>query len=60
MFPIGTPATGLWLYVYVSADSDISLTCAKKCCGYVGCHYVKNVSNFGYEPIKFSSLKLIK
>ena len=29
-------------------------------CGYVGCHYVTNVSNFGYEPIKFPSLKLIK
>ena len=21
--------------------------------GYVGCHYATNVSNFGYEPIKF-------
>ena len=32
-------------------------------CNRVGmflCHYATNVSNFGYEPIKFSSLKLIK
>ena len=29
-------------------------------CGYVGCDDGTNVSNFGYEPIKFSSLKLIK
>ena len=31
-----------------------------KLCGYVGCDDATNVSNFGYEPIKFSSLKLIK
>ena len=51
--------------VYLSAD--ISLYCAKndstdypELCGYVGCDDATNVSNFGYEPIKFSSLKLIK
>ena len=31
-----------------------------KLCGYVGCDDATNVSNFGYESIKFSSLKLIK
>ena len=31
-----------------------------KLCGYVGCDDATNVSDFGYEPIKFSSLKLIK
>ena len=31
-----------------------------KLCGYVGCDDATNVSNFGYEPMKFSSLKLIK
>ena len=31
-----------------------------KLCGYVGCDDATNVSNFGYEPIKFSSLKIIK
>ena len=48
-------------------SADISLNCAKndkrillKLCGYVGCHYATNVYNFRCEPIKFSSLKLIK
>ena len=27
-------------------------------CGYVGCDDATNVSNFGYEPIKFSSFML--
>ena len=51
----------------VCVSVDISLNCAKnderillKLCGYVGCHYATNVSNLGYEPIKFSALKLIK
>ena len=29
-----------------------------KFCGYVGCDDATNVSNFGYEPIKFSSFML--
>ena len=29
-----------------------------KLCGYVGCDDATNVSNFGYEPIKFSSFML--
>ena len=27
-----------------------------KFCGYVGCDDATNVSNFGYEPIKFNQL----
>ena len=27
-----------------------------KLCGYVGCDDATNVSNFGYEPIKFNQL----
>ena len=30
----------------------------EKFCGYVGCDDATNVSNFGYEPIKFSSFML--
>ena len=49
--------------VCVSLSADISLNCAKmiqriilKFCGYVGCDDATNVSNFGYEPIKFNQL----
>ena len=69
MFPVGDTScrTLIAVCVCVCLSADISLNCAKiderillKFCGYVGCHYATNVSNCGYEPIKFSSLKLIK
>ena len=53
------------VYAGVCLSADISLNCAKnderillELCGYVGCHYATNVSNFGYEPIKCSSFKI--
>ena len=51
------------VYLCISLSADISLNCAKngstdypEFCGYVGCDDATNVSNFGYEPIKFNQL----
>ena len=50
MFPVGDTSCRTLIAVCVCA-------CV---CGYVGCHYATNVSNFGYEPIKLSSLNNFK
>ena len=73
MFPVGDTSSGtLMPYVCVSVSQSFCPPTYRyiaprmiqriilKLCGYVGCDDATNVSNFGYEPIKFSSLKLIK
>ena len=76
MFPVGDTSSGTLIAVCVCVCVSVCLSVCPptyryiaprmiqriilKLCGYVGCDDATNVSNFGYEPIKFSSLKLIK
>ena len=72
MFPVGDTSSGTLIAVCVCVCQSVCPPTYRyiaprmfqriilKLCGYVGCDDATNVSNFGYEPIKFSSLKLIK
>ena len=58
MFPVGD--TSCRTLIAVSACVCVCVCVCVCLCVCVCVSNVSNVSNFGYEPIKFSSLKLIK
>ena len=66
MFPVGDTSSGTLIAVCVCVCPPTYRYIAPrmiqriilKLCGYVGCDDATNVSNFGYEPIKFSSFML--
>ena len=64
MFPVGNTSCRTLIVVCVRVCVRVCVcvrACARACVrACVRCHYATNVSNFGYEPIKFSSFKLIK
>ena len=70
MFPVGDTSSGTLIAVCVCVCVSVCPPTYRyiapimiqriilKLCGYVGCDDATNVSNFGYEPIKFSSFML--
>ena len=63
MFPVGDTSSGTLIAVCVCVCLSVRYIAPRmiqriilKFCGYVGCDDATNVSNFGYEPIKFNQL----